>query len=180
MDEVGRRPDIDKIILNAEDNINSEISYLYASVMTVYEHIFEDSVNVEWCEENVDELISEISVNYDTLITLNELGVTDYYDITYLMYLAALIGENELDKEDLWQFVGNYYTEIFIKAPDIFDYVSNEVSVIYNYEDDYIKREGQLWQELKKCFDHWYLGDEGYMKLYNEEPLMQKGKKGFK
>lgn len=96
------------------------------------------------------------------------------------MYLASIIGKAEgLDNEELWNFVDNYFEEIQIKAPDIYDYVANEAEELYNFSHEYTKRGGELWNELCDLFQHWYLGDEGYEKIYNKKPSGTLGKTGF-
>ena len=179
MDDVGVNNQIQKIIFDMDGVITSERGYWYSAAMTVYEKIFEE-LNVKWCEENIDELSLEIFSNDNVILNLKNLGVNTNWDLAYLTYLAAIIGQSEgLEDEELWKFVDNYFEEISLKAPEIYEYVSNEAEEIYNFTHEYAKRNGELWNELCDLFQHWYLGDKGYEKIYERKPLGMPEKSGF-
>ena len=94
MDDVGVNTCIDKVLFDMDGVITSERGYWYSAAMTVYEKIFEE-LNVNWCEENVDEISLEIFNNDNVILNLKNLGVNTNWDLAYLVYLASIIGKAE-------------------------------------------------------------------------------------
>ena len=66
-----------------------------------------------------------------------------------------------------------------IEAPELYDYIANEAAEIYNYEFEYVRRYGELWQNIFEIFQHWYLGDVKYKERYNKDIPGLSGKTGF-
>ncbi len=179
MDSAECSLDIKKIIFDMDGVVTSERGYWNCAAMTVYEKIFEE-LSVKWCEENIEALSEEIFLNDTTIVTLKNLGVNSNIDLAYLVYLTALIGISEGKEDDeLWQFVGEYFENIMTTAPELYEYVANEAAEIYNYELEYVRRYGELWQNIFDIFQHWYLGDEQYKERYNKDIPGLFGKSGF-
>lgn len=179
MEDVGSWQNIKKIIFDLDGVITSERLYWNSSAMTVYEKMF-DNLNVGWCEENVGLLSDEIFINDSTIVALKNLGVNSNIDLTYVVYLAAIIGQGEgVEESELWNFVNTYALELDVNAPELYDYVASEAKEIYNYDDNYIIRYGGLWREIEALFQHWYFGDEKYVEIYGEAAPGAAGKTGF-
>ena len=179
METVEQRLDIKKIIFDLDGVITSERLYWNSSVMTVYEKMFGE-LNVHWCEEHISEISDEMFLNDKTIVTLKNYGVNSNIDLAYAFYLAVLIGQSKgLEEDELWEYAGNYYSELMLNAPELYDAAANDVAEIYNYEFDYVKRGGELWLEIEDIFQHWYFGDEMFRKYYGREIPGISGKTGF-
>lgn len=179
MADVGSWQNIKKIIFDLDGVITSERLYWNSSAMTVYEKMFEE-LNVSWCEENISLISDEIFINDSTIVAFKNLGVNSNIDLTYVVYLSAIIGQGKgVGEEELWNFVNTYALSLNVNAPALYDYVADEAKKLYNYDDSYIIRYGELWREIEALFQHWYFGDEKYEKIYGEAIPGASGKTGF-
>lgn len=179
MGTVEQRLNIKKIIFDLDGVITSERLYWNSSVMTVYEKMFGE-LNVHWCEENISKISDEMFLCDRTIVTLKNYGVNSNIDLAYAFYLAVLVGQSKrLENDELWEYAGNYYEELMLNAPELYDAVANDVAEIYNYDFNYVKRGGELWLEIEDIFQHWYFGDEMYRKYYGRDIPGISGKTGF-
>lgn len=163
-------------IFDMDGVITRERQYWYASALTIRE--FFDSENYSGKEqistadmlENKKEIYNEVFLNERLIGILKSKGVNSNWDLTYVT-LALVI------------FCGGDFEKALLTAQDLNDNILNEYPRIGKKLGEYIKnkdctRNGELWTELRDCFQEWFLGDELFKECYNREPI-QVGKSGL-
>ena len=105
----------------------------------------------------------------DRLITLLKgRGVNSNWDLGYVTVLIALILGTD-DSEKILAYADTLSDNIL----DEYDRLAAEAAGAdsHNITDaDYFARNGELWCDMRDCFQEWFLGDELFLKTFGKQP----------
>lgn len=177
----GHSRQFDTVLFDLDGVITGEYAYWKAAALTVYEYFYEDlELNSEYCYENADAIMDRVFSFQETIVTLKSLGINSNWDLAYAVVMVTDILKSEgLEEEDIFSQVSEFLTEKNVLAPELLEILSQEYEEIFNYPEGYALKGAAFYQEIVKKFQHWYLGDSGYLKQYGETAPAMKGDVGL-
>ncbi len=169
------------VLFDLDGVITGEQAYWKAAALTVYEYFYEDlELNSEFCYEEVDSIMNTVFSYQETVVTLKSLGLNSNWDLAYAVILATDILKSEgIEDEEIFTMVPEFLADKNILAPELLEVLAQEYEEIFNYPEGYARKGGEFYDEIVKKFQHWYLGDEGYVAQYHESVPMEKGNIGL-
>ncbi len=169
------------ILFDLDGVITGEQAYWKAAALTVYEYFHEDlELNSEFCYENADSIMDTVFSYQETVVTLKSLGLNSNWDLAYAVILTTDILKSEgIEDEEIFGLVSDFLTEKNILAPELLEVLAQEYEEIFNYPEGYARKGGEFYDGIVKKFQHWYLGDDGYVAQYGESVPMEKGATGL-
>ena len=169
------------VLFDLDGVITGEQAYWKAAALTVYEYFHEDlELNSEFCYEEADSIMDTVFSYQETVVTLKSLGLNSNWDLAYAVILSTDILKSEgIEDEEIFAMVPEFLADKNILAPELLDVLAQEYEEIFNYPEGYARKGGGFYDEIVKKFQHWYLGDDGYVAQYHEMVPMEKGNIGL-
>ncbi|MBO5407966.1 MAG: HAD family hydrolase [Clostridia bacterium] len=178
----GHSRQFDTVLFDLDGVITSEYAYWKAAALTVYEYFHDDlELNSEYCYENADAITDQVFSYQETIVTMKSLGINSNWDLAYAVVLVTDILKSEglEEEDDVFSRVPEFLTEKNVLAPELLTVLAQEYEEIFNYPEGYAERGKAFYQEIIRKFQHWYLGDTGYQKQYQETAPTVKGDSGL-
>lgn len=178
----GHSRQFDTVLFDLDGVITGETAYWKAAALTVYEYFCDDlELNHEFCFENVDSIMDTVFSYQETVVTMKSLGINSNWDLAYAVILVTdlLKSEGLEAEEEIFSQVPGFLMEKNILAPELLEVLAREYEELFNYPEGYAEKGGSFYQEIIRKFQHWYLGDAGYFKLYGEVAPDKKGNQGL-
>ncbi len=163
--------------------ITSEQNYWNAAALTVYEmlnsskYLGEKEINSAISLEEIKKIRSEVLVDDQLISLLKDRGVNTNWDLAFVVLTVALILQFEEGASDFSE-IFQYLAIRELDGYELYTYIQQKLSKISFRDENYYIRHGELWNTCQQVFQEWYLGDNTYIKTYDQEPK-QPGKKGL-
>ena len=169
----------DTVIFDMDGVITNEGSYWDAAALTVNEYLKSkrcfgsEDVDPVYCMEHVRELRKHIFCDDKLIMRMKEIGVNNNWDLAYLTTCITLILDtpNPMD-------VYEYTMKLEGSVLDHYDEITRLAAEKTGGDVEYMKRSGKLWNEMRDCFQEWFLGDKAFFDDYGRMPYLM-GKKGI-
>ncbi|MBR0470838.1 MAG: HAD hydrolase-like protein [Clostridia bacterium] len=176
----------DTIIFDMDGVITSEQNYWNAAALTVWETLADKShakIDTEYCMRHLKEIRGEVFCGDELISVLKSKGVNSNWDLGYVTVLIAWITKGD-EQYGSFRDVLTYAKQLPDNIIEAYDALAQKCCDVTGYDMYYLKRNGELWQEMHELFQEWFLGDElrGKMSahghkaglLYKEEPIVDK------
>ena len=178
----------DTVIFDMDGVITSEQNYWNAAALTVWETLADKShakIDTEYCMRHLKEIRGKVFCGDELISVLKSKGVNSNWDLGYVTVLIAWITKGD-EQYGSFRDVLEYAKTLPDNIIDAYDALAQKCCDVTGYDMYYLKRNGELWQEMHELFQEWFLGDElrGKMSahghkaglLYKEEPIVDKDK----
>lgn len=178
----GHSRQFDTVLFDLDGVITGEYAYWKAAALTVYEYFHDDlELNSEFCYENADAIMDQVFSYQETIVTMKSLGINSNWDLAYAVVMVTDILKSEglEEEEEIFSCVSEFLTEKNVLAPELLTVLAQEYEEIFNYPEGYAEKGKDFYQEIIRKFQHWYLGDAGYQKQYQEVAPTVKGDFGL-
>lgn len=170
----------DTVIFDMDGVITSEDNYWNCAALTVWETLKRErglTIDAKECMAKLAEIRNTVFCN-DALITaLKGRGVNSNWDLGYVTILLAWIVCGKDNAPD-FKAVLEYAESMGANIIDEYDNIAKKCAETTGFEYEYLKRNGELWLDMRQVFQQWFLGDTLYIKTYGDEPQF-KGKSGL-
>ena len=166
------------IVFDMDGVITSEESYWDCAALTVYEftrskrYFGTEDIDTDYVNKNVDAIRKDILCNDKIKNELKDRGVNSNWDLAYVIIMISLITESNDSKE-----IYAYTKDLGGNIIDCYDGLAELSAKRTKRDKPYFERNGQMWTEVRDCFQEWYLGDEEFYDEYNRPPFLE-GKQG--
>lgn len=176
-----------RIIFDMDGVITSEYMYWDAEALTVYELLFSrkfygtQDIDAGWCEENFGEIHNIIFCGNDTVREIKRLGVNTNWDLAYVVFCVSRYIEPDLEALEPQHFkeVFEYISKLDTLAPELYALSESLINSKIPKTDGYYTRgDSVLWSELRKVFQHWFLGTKRF-RIQEGEPAPPFGRRGL-
>lgn len=178
----------DTVIFDMDGVITSEQNYWNAAALTVWETLLDHAhgkIDTSYGMRHLKEIRNEVFCGDELISVLKSKGVNSNWDLGYVTVLIAWITKGE-EQYGSFRDVLEYAKTLPENIIEAYDALAEKCCAETGYDMYYLKRNGELWQEMHELFQEWFLGDEliGVMSkhgkkaglLYKEEPIVPKDK----
>lgn len=182
----------DAVLFDMDGVVTSEQMYWNSAALAVFEMYFgshyygSETLNAAVLSEHMGSIRRRILCCDQTIRTVKNRGVNSNWDLAYVVLGAALYLEISGDFKAVLAYLADFEGDVF----SLYNAVAENLSVKFQKTKDYYARLGPFWQEVKNCFQEWFLGDRLCQKsgfsqpvlcgkpglLHSEEPLVDKEK----
>lgn len=176
----------DTVIFDMDGVITSEQNYWNAAALTVWEVLRAAAhmkINTEQCMQNAAEIRAEVFSDDELITVLKSRGINTNWDLGYVTALISWIVNGRDTVGDFGEVL-EYAKKLPDNILEAYTLLAQECSEKTGLSVHYLKRNGELWQEMREVFQEWFLGDEinGKMSLhgrksgllYKEEPIVDR------
>lgn len=169
----------DTIVFDMDGVVTSEQNYWNSAALTAWEYCrsknyygTEKICPEEWMKQ-VSSIRSNVFCGDELIRVLKEKGVNSNWDLGYVVFCLSRILKTdrfEAVLEEANKLDGNILGEYPMLAQKM-------ASALGGTPEDY-SRSSAFWNQMQRCFQEWFLGQELYNKTYGEVPK-QAGKSGL-
>lgn len=176
----------DTVIFDMDGVITSEQNYWNAAALTVWETLLDHAhakIDTAYGMRHLKEIRGEVFCSDELIGVLKSKGVNSNWDLGYVTVLIAWITKGD-EQYGSFRDVLAYAKELPDNIIDAYDTLANKCCEATGRDMYYLKRNGELWQEMHEMFQEWFLGDSltgvpsrhGNKSglLYREEPIIDK------
>lgn len=169
----------DTIIFDMDGVITSEQNYWNCAALTAWEylhgekHFGSERLNAAEMSADVRQIRAKIFAEDRLINELKSRGVNSNWDLGYVTVLIALIVDTD-NSDVILEYACNLSGNIL----DEYDRLAHFAAVAVGCDEDYTARNGELWTEMRDCFQEWFLGDAVFEEQYHRPPY-EPGKPGL-
>lgn len=169
----------DTIIFDMDGVITSEQNYWNSAALVVREYLTSDkyfggeSIDAEAMSSDVARIRGEVFAGDRIINELKARGVNSNWDLGYVTVCISLITGSS-DPERILEFSKGLGANIL----DEYDELAKQAAGRLGIDTYTASRSGRLWEEMRDCFQEWFLGDMAFRQAYGRDPV-QCGKPGL-
>lgn len=169
----------DTVIFDMDGVITSEQNYWNCAALTAWEylhgegHFGSEKLNAAEMSNNVAAIRADIFSEDELITVLKGKGVNSNWDLGYVTVLISLIVDT--DESDVILKYGKSLSENIL---DEYAKLAHFAAIAIGCDDEYTERNGELWTDMRDCFQEWFLGDIEFERQYKRAPY-EIGKPGL-
>lgn len=163
----------DTVIFDLDGVITSEQNYWDAAAFTVVEYLAQNSgekIDIKKWSKKKSEIRNYVFSDDELIGILKGKGVNSNWDLGYVTVLMAWICGGK-ERWDCFDEVLQYAKTLSDNILDEYDRLAKTCSKKTDFDYEWLKRNGLMWNTMRDLFQTWFLGDKLFEEIYGFEPV---------
>ena len=170
----------DTVIFDMDGVITNEQNYWNSAALTVWEYLNQNSgksIDMAYCMEHYQDIHAKVFCDDELIRVLKNKGINSNWDLGYVTVLISWICGGK-DNWDNFEAVLGYAENMSDNILDEYEKTARECSEKTGFDYEWLRRCGDMWNEMQLIFQQWFLGDELFCESYGYMP-QNSGKPGL-